>query len=329
MGFVWSRQVVPYVPCNKPPPTIFDLECHPRADAVCAELDSFFMKHWPFKDQKERNRFFASQTNRWACFAFPMADDDRLLDTVKVNTLLFLLDGKFAHGSQFHEDMSLEEGKKLYKRLIPIAMGKKLPNRKDPYEWITYDIWTSMRACDKELADQVLREALVCITAQVDTVRLACPDMGTLLRQRIKEGGCAFVAACIRYSSQLRIPNETLKSLAKIEESYGKLGIIVNDIHSFDKEFHLWNKSHKEGAKLLNIVNTMSIDAGVSYGTAKRILWILCREWEIDHQEMVAKVLEGKGGSDPALRSYLKGLEYVLGGNEYWSETTERYHWRD
>ena len=89
------------------------------------------------------------------------------------------------------EDMSVEEGKKLYKRLIPIAMGKKLPDRKDPYEWIIYDVFTSMRACDKELADQVLREAMVCITAQVDTVRHACPDMGTLLRQRIKEGGCA------------------------------------------------------------------------------------------------------------------------------------------
>lgn len=203
MGFVWSRQIVPYVPCNKPPPTIFDIQCHPRADAVCAELDSFYMKHWPFKGQKERNRFFTSQTNRWACLAFPTADDDRLLDTVKVNTLLFLLDGKSTrqfyiiqvyqlmyNSTDVAEDMSLEEGKKLYKRLIPIAMGKKLPNRSDPYEWITYDVWTSMRACDKELADHVLREALVCITAQVDSVRFACPDMGSLLRQRIKEGGC-------------------------------------------------------------------------------------------------------------------------------------------
>ncbi len=123
--------------------------------------------------------------------------------------------------------------------------------------------------------------------------------------------------------------NDTLKSLGSIHESYGKLGIIVNDIHSFEKELHLWNKDHKEGAKLLNIVNTMSIDAGVSYSTAKRILWVLCREWEIDHQEMVAKVLSDKGGTDPALKKYLKGLEYVLGGNEYWSETTERYHWRN
>ena len=89
------------------------------------------------------------------------------------------------------EDMSLEEGKQLYKNLIPIAMGKKLPNRNDPYEWITYDTWASMRACDKELADQVLHEALVCITAQVDSVRYTCPDMNSLFRQRIKEGGCA------------------------------------------------------------------------------------------------------------------------------------------
>ena len=125
------------------------------------------------------------------------------------------------------------------------------------------------------------------------------------------------------------MPNERLKSLERIHESYGKLGIIVNDIYSFDKELHLWNQDHKEGGQLLNIVNHMATDAGVSYATAKRILWVLCREWEIDHQEMVAKMVTGKGGADPTLKKYLKGLEYVLAGNEYWSETTERYHWRD
>ena len=139
----------------------------------------------------------------------------------------------------------------------------------------------------------------------------------------------SFAAACVRYSSQLRVPKETLRSLETIHESFGKLGIIVNDIHSFEKELYLWDKNHKEGAKLLNIVNTVSVDDGVSYGTAKRILWALCREWEIDHQRMVAKVLNGTDGADPYLGRYLKGLEYVLGGNEYWSEFTERYHRRD
>ena len=93
MGFAWSKQVVPYVPCNKPPPSIFGVQCHPRADAVCAELDSFFLKNWPWKTQKDKDRFFASQANRWSCYAFCMADDDRLVDTTKMNTVLFLLDG--------------------------------------------------------------------------------------------------------------------------------------------------------------------------------------------------------------------------------------------
>ena len=89
------------------------------------------------------------------------------------------------------EDMSLHEGKIFYKKLIPIAKGANFPDRSDPFEWITYDVWMAMRACDKELAEQVLEEALVCIKAQVDVERLACPNMGSLLRQRVKEGGCA------------------------------------------------------------------------------------------------------------------------------------------
>ena len=45
----------------------------------------------------------------------------------------------------------------------------------------------------------------------------------------------SFVAALVRYSAKIRLSDETMKSLEGIHESYGKLGIIVNDIHSFDK----------------------------------------------------------------------------------------------
>ena len=139
----------------------------------------------------------------------------------------------------------------------------------------------------------------------------------------------SFVSACVRYSARLCVSKNVLISLEAIHESYGKLGIIVNDIQSFDKELRLWNKEHKEGAKLLNLVNHMSLDAGVSHSSAKRILWVLCREWEIEHQEIVTKTVSSEAGANQIIVKYLKGLEYVLGGNEYWSETTERYHWRD
>jgi hypothetical protein len=86
--------------------------------------------------------------------------------------------------------MSIARGKALYARLTAIATGEAAPDRSNPYEWITHDVWTSMRARDHALADEVLAQFLVCIHAQVDKARLECENIGTLLAQRIKEAGC-------------------------------------------------------------------------------------------------------------------------------------------
>lgn len=86
--------------------------------------------------------------------------------------------------------MSVEEGKAFYQKLVPLAMGTAQPNRSDPVEWITYDIWASMRAIDEGRTQDVFQTALLCIMAQVDSARNSCADIGSLLRQREKEGGC-------------------------------------------------------------------------------------------------------------------------------------------
>lgn len=87
--------------------------------------------------------------------------------------------------------MTFTEGKALYKNLTPIALGKTLPDRNKPLEWITYDIWKSMRATDAELTEVVWQGALLCIMAQVDDERTKCPDIGSLLKHREKEAGIA------------------------------------------------------------------------------------------------------------------------------------------
>lgn len=87
--------------------------------------------------------------------------------------------------------MSVEEGKAFYAKLIPLAKGARLPDRNDALQWITYDTFASMRECDAGLTDEVIDGAILCLNAQVDPARLKCEDMGSLLRQRVKEGGCA------------------------------------------------------------------------------------------------------------------------------------------
>lgn len=83
-----------YTPEEQPPPSRFELRCHPRADQVCAELDAFFATYWPWSNEQARQKFIAADTNRWACWSLPLVRDDRIVNAVKVNTLLFLLDGE-------------------------------------------------------------------------------------------------------------------------------------------------------------------------------------------------------------------------------------------
>lgn len=85
----------------------------------------------------------------------------------------------------------MEEGKAFCARLIPVVEGKRLPDRKYSLEWLSYDVFTSMRECDPKLTDDVVEGAKLCVKAMVDPDRLKCTDMGSLIGHRVKEGGCA------------------------------------------------------------------------------------------------------------------------------------------
>ena len=131
-----------------------------------------------------------------------------------------------------------------------------------------------------------------------------------------------FVAACVRFGAMLRLSPETRNSVKCIEKSYGNLTIVVNDIYSFDKELRAWKESGKEGATVLNLVQLLASDTDLSYAAAKRVCWTLCREMELVHIQLLR---EREVETDQNLEAYLKGLEFVIGGNEQWSATTARY----
>lgn len=103
------------------------------------------------------------------------------------------------------ENMSLEDGKAFYHCLILLAKGEILPNRENPYEWITYDTFASMRKDDEALTEAVLQDAILCVTAQVDEARNCCTNMGALLKQRYKEGGVRYLARFLRVLSHLAV----------------------------------------------------------------------------------------------------------------------------
>ena len=82
-----------YQPQDVPGSTRFPVKCHPQTDKVCEELNKYFCEHWPWRNERERELFLTAELNKWACMALPFVNDDRIVDAVKVNTLLFLFDG--------------------------------------------------------------------------------------------------------------------------------------------------------------------------------------------------------------------------------------------
>lgn len=77
------------------PQARFTAKIHPREREVSAEVNAYFLEHWPFESEKARKKFMAAGFSRVTCFYYPEALDDRISFACRLLTLLFLIDGRF------------------------------------------------------------------------------------------------------------------------------------------------------------------------------------------------------------------------------------------
>jgi aristolochene synthase len=89
------------------------------------------------------------------------------------------------------EYMSLEDGKSYNESLMPLCKGETAPDRSIPVEWIMYDLWEDMRACDKQLADELVEPVFMFMRAQTSKERLQVQELGSYLEYRQGDVGQA------------------------------------------------------------------------------------------------------------------------------------------
>ncbi|KAH7322523.1 Aristolochene synthase from penicillium Roqueforti [Stachybotrys elegans] len=292
---------------------------HPCVEEVTREVDGYFLQHWPFQNEEERRTFVKAGFSKVTCLYFPLAEDDRIHFGCRLLTVLFLIDDVLEH-------MSFADGEALNNRLIDLSRGDCLPDRSIPAEYIIYDLWESMRAFDKELADEVLEPTFTFMRAQTDRARLHINELGQYLRYRERDVGKALLSALMRYTMALKLNKTELASLRPLEENCSKHISIVNDIYSYEKELIASQTGHKEGSVLCTAVKVVADETSLSVQATKRILWPMVREWELVHDEMVRELLRGiSGESAVTIKRYTEGLRHQMSGNELWSRTTPRY----
>lgn len=128
----------------------------------------------------------------------------------------------------------------------------------------------------------------------------------------------------MRYSMDLRPTAEELAALKPLEQNCSKHISIVNDIYSYEKEVLAAQTGHAEGAFLCSAVKVLATETGLGTVATKRVLWSMVREWELNHVNMCQELIDG-GYDSLSMREYVRGLQYQMSGNEYWSKTTPRY----
>ncbi|KAI4858599.1 Aristolochene synthase in complex with 12,13-Difluorofarnesyl diphosphate [Hypoxylon rubiginosum] len=298
------------------PSSDWTAQIHPLHEKVIAEVDGFFLQHWPFPSTKARRKFVAAGFSRVTCLYFPKALDDRIHYACRLLTLLFLVDDILEH-------MSLEDGRAYNKKLMPLFQGSILPDRSVPVEWIGYDLWESMRAQDRGMADEIIEPVFTFMRAQTDPARLTEMGLGQYLEYREADVGKALLAALMRFSMALSVPPSDLELVRPVDRNCSKHLSIVNDIWSYEKEALAAQTLHEEGGVLCTAVAVLAKETEISTDAAKRVLYHLCREWELKHRILVDDILVQK--DTPVLRAYLQGLEFQMSGNELWSRTTLRY----
>lgn len=125
----------------------------------------------------------------------------------------------------------------------------------------------------------------------------------------------------MRFVMKLELTPLELDSVKDVDLNCAKHISVVNDIYSYEKELKQAESCKEEGSVLCTSVRVVGHECNVDAVASKRILWSMCREWELVHLQLVEK----RENERMEVLAYCKGLEYQMSGNEKWSKGTKRY----
>lgn len=87
--------------------------------------------------------------------------------------------------------MSFEEGSQYNERLMPLCRGEAMPDLSVPVEYMTYELWNSMRTKDQRLANNILEPTFRFMKAQTCKDRLSIKELGRYFEYRQHDVGKA------------------------------------------------------------------------------------------------------------------------------------------
>lgn len=136
----------------------------------------------------------------------------------------------------------------------------------------------------------------------------------------------SLLSALMCFSMDIHLTPGELEAMAPLVRNCANHISVVNDIWSWEKEFKASQTGHHEGSAISSAVLILAKETNLSIESSKRVLSAMVTEWERVHDRLAAEQLAQPEGCSPAVKIYMKGLEYQMSGTKFWSKTTLRYN---
>ncbi|XXG95498.1 hypothetical protein Hte_001762 [Hypoxylon texense] len=184
-----------------------------------------------------------------------------------------------------------------------------------------------------KLANDIVEPTFDFMRAQAEKTRKRIKGMGLYLLYRERDVRNTVLSAVMHFSMDLPLTPEELLLVGPIDKNCSRHITVVNDIFSWEKES--WEKElakscigHDEGSFLCFSVKILADEGSLTTEASKRVLFAMVREWELTHCKLAEVIRRDKRVAEDRkgfIVNYIKGLEYQMSGNEYWSARTLRY----
>ncbi|EMC91724.1 hypothetical protein BAUCODRAFT_152112 [Baudoinia panamericana UAMH 10762] len=295
---------------------------HPFYEQVKAATDAYILTRWTFSTEKAKKKFLAADFAGLTCLCFPSAPlDQRIATIAKLFAVAFLIDDML-------EQPGFKGDELLMHTLESAMRGCMLPEE----GWHTaarllYDIFHDARRYGSE---RLVEDLVIAMTgwlraanAQPSTSLATLSDYFDF---RYQDVATPLVCAIPRYLLDCALSVSEIESMLPLERNIGRHFTVINDLHSWNKEYAAHQAAIAQGVepnRLVNAVYVMSEECGIAIEDAQTVLSSMVGAWERRHVTLVGNIVGS--GEDEKVAAYLEALAEVMQGHKDWCDRTARY----
>jgi hypothetical protein len=302
-------------------PRLLPVAYHPRAAQlefrsngwVCRRLGGCFAR------EEDLLSFLRQRNGLYGPLTVPEADDQRALDVTDWYQYVTVIDSLASDRSALGADEA--DARAVFAGIMADFNSGREGSEDLPYGRAGQDLWRRISpglssAQRRRFADALETFLRGCATEIGFKLTDRVPDYETCMAVRMDSFGCDFIRLMTEYAAEVDMTDcEPL--LTDLHLHGMRQMITVNDLLS-------WRKEHAQEDKM-TLVRVLIEREGFDLQQSVERLCELVEHHERAYLAARDRLLHGPYGSRPDIRSYLRGLDHLIGGSQEFEYLTPRY----